>query len=36
MPYLNENDDIVTYLSTFERIAVANKWVKDTWAMRLA
>ena len=36
MPYLKEDEDIETYLCTFERIAVTNKWSKDSWATRLA
>ena len=36
IPHLNENDDIEVYLTTFERIATANKWEKVSWAPRLA
>ena len=35
IPYLRDEDDIETYLCTFERIAVANKWKEDTWATRV-
>lgn len=36
IPSLNDRDDIEVYISTFERIAQANKWHKDSWATRLA
>ena len=35
-PKLKEGDDIEAYLRTFERLARANEWERDTWAPRLA
>ena len=36
MPFLKEDDDIETFLCTFERIATTNKWSEESWAARLA
>jgi hypothetical protein len=35
-PKFKEGDDVEIYLGTFERLAKANNWLKDTWAPRLA
>ena len=36
MPFLKDDDDIETYLCTFERIATTNKWNEMSWVTRLA
>ena len=36
VPNLKEDDDIDSYLHTFEKLAEVYKWPRDTWATRLA
>ena len=34
-PALTDNDDLVAYIIRFERLATANNWNSESWAMRL-
>ena len=36
LPYLDDKDDVDTYLTKFERIAAQLKWDVTTWALRLS
>ncbi|XP_070178389.1 uncharacterized protein [Littorina saxatilis] len=36
LPYLDDGDDVDTYLTKFERIATQMKWEVSTWALRLS
>ena len=35
-PKLTEADDVEHYLTTFERVATAYKWLKEVWMVKLA